>query len=137
MAEATPCEDTREDFGLSFFTSLHRVLLQGGFYTVSSGPSGLMRACERSRRKHAPLRRRNCVRPCWSAKGMRLPTPGREKRAGTPCKGDQPQNWRVTGPRTGQVPRDFLTLTGLFLQCVGGRWCGTLYTIHRYILALF
>ena len=29
--DATPCEDTREDFGPSFLTLAHQVLLQGGF----------------------------------------------------------------------------------------------------------
>ena len=66
---------------------------------------------------------------------MRMPTPGKEKRAGTPRKGDQPQNWRATDTRTsGQQPKNwtghryFLNLVGVFklceplqLQRVGGR----------------
>ena len=35
-----------------------------------------------------------------------------KKNAGTPHKGDQPQNWRATDPRTGQAADIFLNTVG-------------------------
>ena len=32
VGDDTPCEDTREDSGLSVFLPVHHVLLQGGFF---------------------------------------------------------------------------------------------------------
>ena len=86
------------------------------------GPSGLMRARERSRQRHALLQGCNLVRLCWSAKGIRMPTPGKERdspaRATNPrTSGRLTQEPAGTNPRTGQATATFFNLVGVFKSC--------------------
>ena len=85
------------------------------------------------------------VQLCWSASGIRMPAPGREKRAG----GDQPKNWRATDPSTsGHQPENWsfcqAPLAATFYTLpVSSRWpcsrpsrCGRLWYVLGSVAGL-
>ena len=71
VGDVTPCEDTREDVGLSVQFPSTTYCCRVFFYFVSPGPSGLMRASEQSVVRHAHSLR--CKNATWVAAQPAVP----------------------------------------------------------------
>ena len=132
--DAAPCEDTREDFGLSLYlpatsavavwllsvrpmrAKRSQVMSTSGDPDVAIAPCGASRPMSR-RDPAVPVRgvrRCSCSRVAIPSRdpGIRLQGAAEwcyhSRQAGTPRKGDQPKDWRATDPKTsGLQPEDW------------------------------